>query len=323
MSQEEAELVKVCSSLLNYSDVENEETLGDIKSEECDEQASSLSKRERRRLLRKQQWLDTKHERRQKEKEKRKRKMAERKENGQFAEDITRTMSRKAVKYNCKMAESKCKVGVVFDFQFGDLMNDRDMGKALKQVLTCYTLNRRLENPLQMHISSMEGRVAEQMSKHDGYTNWDVNIHKEGLEVFPPASLVYLSSDSANVLKELEADKVYVIGALVDHNHHKGLCENRAKELNLASARLPLDEYVSLKTRKVLTVNHVFEIMTEVTQGSSWKDAFMKVIPERKGINQKNAGASCKEEGESISILPQETSFAGVQDRVDLDELGR
>ena len=40
-------------------------------------------------------------------------------------------------------------------------------------------------------------------------------------EAFPKDSIVYLSSDSSNVLTTLSEDKVYIIGGLVDHNRHK------------------------------------------------------------------------------------------------------
>lgn len=41
------------------------------------------------------------------------------------------------------------------------------------------------------------------------------------MDIFAKEELVYLTSDSENVLTELDDKKVYVIGALVDHNQYK------------------------------------------------------------------------------------------------------
>ena len=39
---------------------------------------------------------------------------------------------------NSKMEFSSCKVNVVLDMSFDDLMSDRDLGKCMKQLMHCY-----------------------------------------------------------------------------------------------------------------------------------------------------------------------------------------
>lgn len=58
--------------------------------------------------------------------------------------------------------------------------------------------------------------------------------------------LVYLTSDSPNVLQELDEAKAYVIGGLVDHNHHKvsGLLQLELKKESL----------ISWKSQKVISL---------------------------------------------------------------------
>ena len=98
---------------------------------------------------------------------------------------------------------------------------------------------------------------------------------------------------------------------MVDHNLHKGLCYSLAKEAGIQTARLPLDEHVDLKTRRVLTIDHVFEIIgSVVSEEMSWKDAVMKTLPPRKGAsvkesNNKDAAVSAESslciEGQTMS----------------------
>ena len=146
-----------------------------------------------------------------------------------------------------------------------------------------FSYNRRLASPLQLYMTSLQGNVEKEMSKNSGYTNWDFHFHTQRYDsVFSPTKIVYLSSEAEEVLDTLEGDTGYVIGGLVDHNHHKGLCHGEASKLGVRTARLPIDEFINMKTRKVLAVNHVYEILALVCQGRSWKDAFLEVLPQRK-----------------------------------------
>ena len=229
------------------------------------------------------------------------------------------------------MSESACKITIVIDMGFEHLMNQRDLGKCLKQLLHCYSINRRLNKPLQFHITSFEGeRLKKEMERHEGYKNWDCHFHSKSYsEVFStsnknlnvqlpalhseksiitcqsevlssdnspakvpesdaisrPTDIVYLTSESDNVLESFDPNFAYVIGGLVDHNNHKGLCHRLATEKGVNHARLPIQEAgVEMKTRQVLTIDHVFQIISLVaSEGKSWKDALMETLPERKG----------------------------------------
>ena len=81
------------------------------------------------------------------------------------------------------------------------------------------------------------------MSKNDGFRNWDLHFREERYDsVFSGDKIVYLSSEAEDVLDTLQPNTAYVIGGLVDHNHHKGLCHQEATKLGLKTARLPIDE---------------------------------------------------------------------------------
>ncbi|XP_074445604.1 tRNA methyltransferase 10 homolog A isoform X6 [Larus michahellis] len=112
----------------------------------------------------------------------------------------------------------------------------------------------------------------------------DIQIRTEHYsELIKKEDLVYLTSDSPDVLSELDEKKAYVIGGLVDHNHHKGITYKKAVEQGISHAQLPLGNFVKMNSRKVLAVNHVFEIILAYLEKRDWKEAFFSVLPQRKG----------------------------------------
>ncbi|XP_038648729.1 tRNA methyltransferase 10 homolog A-like isoform X2 [Scyliorhinus canicula] len=87
---------------------------------------------------------------------------------------------------------------------------------------------------------------------------------------------MYLTSHSGQLKKNMdENDKGWV--------NWKGLTHNKALEFGIAHAQLPLGNYVKMDSRKVLTVNHVFEIILAYLEKKDWQEAFFTVLPQRKG----------------------------------------
>ncbi|KAM0552014.1 hypothetical protein ACHAPJ_008124 [Fusarium lateritium] len=122
--------------------------------------------------------------------------------------------------------------------------------------------------------------------------------------------MVYLSSDSPYTLERLEPNTSYIIGGLVDKNREKGLCYKRARERGIRTARLPIGQYMVMQSRTVLTTNHVVEIMLKWLEYENWGDAFMSVIPKRKGGQLKEqaggSGEADEAEGAEIEELEEE-----------------
>ncbi|KAJ3323147.1 tRNA methyltransferase 10 [Boothiomyces sp. JEL0866] len=105
-----------------------------------------------------------------------------------------------------------------------------------------------------------------------------------------PLQFCYLTADSPNVITDLDPKTIYVVGGIVDKNRHKGLCFQEAEKYKIGHARLPIGEFIKLGTRKVLTINHVVAILGEYVNQKNWKEAFLKVLPARKGAQAKETG---------------------------------
>lgn len=106
---------------------------------------------------------------------------------------------------------------------------------------------------------------------------------KEVNEAEEEGEVVYLSSESDVTLEKLKPNSTYIIGGLVDKNRHKGLCYKRAVSRGIKTAKLPIGEFLHMKSRQVLVTNHVLEIMLRWLEFDDWGKAFIEVLPKRKG----------------------------------------
>ncbi|XP_019620000.1 PREDICTED: tRNA methyltransferase 10 homolog A-like isoform X1 [Branchiostoma belcheri] len=237
-----------------------------------------ISKKQLKRLRREEAWRKKKEFLKTKRKEQRRLEAQKRREKGE--------PNKKRLRLEFEKRLETSDVTIAVDLSFDDLMMEQDIKKLMKQIERCYAVNKRAPVPVQMHLSSVGGRCRHRMETAiAGWKGWKVGMQKElYTEVFERERIVYLTSDSPNTLSTLEAGKVYIIGGLVDHNSHKGLCYQRACEAGVSHAQLPIAQFVKIQSRKVLAVNHVFEIMLAYLELQDWQEAFLRVIPPRKGV---------------------------------------
>ncbi|XP_004462018.1 tRNA methyltransferase 10 homolog A isoform X2 [Dasypus novemcinctus] len=240
-----------------------------------------VSKRQMKKLIKQKQWEEQRELRKQKRKEKRTRKKLERQcqlESNSYSDGNDRKRVRRDVVHST--------LRLIIDCSFDDLMVLKDVKKLHKQIQRCYAENRRALHPVQFYLTSHGGQLKKNMDENDkGWVNWkEIHIKPEHYsELIKKEDLIYLTSDSPNVLKELDESKAYVIGGLVDHNHHKGLTYKQASDHGIDHAHLPLANFVKMNSRKVLAVNHVFEIILEYLETRDWQEAFFTILPQRKG----------------------------------------
>ncbi|GIL67053.1 hypothetical protein Vafri_20488 [Volvox africanus] len=177
---------------------------------------------------------------------------------------------------------------IIIDLDFEKYMTENDIRHLVKQLGFSYAANKQVERPVHMILTSFKDGVAAVANKMiSGMNNWFITRTEEHYcELFPSpddkARLVYLTADAEQELDELDENLVYIIGGLVDHNRHKGLCERLAKASGITTARLPISRYVQLSSREVLTVNHVFQILVEFYARRDWASALDFVMPKRK-----------------------------------------
>lgn len=310
-------------------------------------QPAPLSKKQQKRLLKLQKWDEQKDERRELRKKKRheaKERKREQKKNGELVEAPRR-----------KGPSVLVPVTFVIDCGWDELMNDRERISLSSQVTRAYSDNAKAQYRSHFVVSSFDKLLKERFDTvlRKTYQNWrGVRFMTEnfdhaavqakdwmntpeggtlegairGKEEKEPSpedgEIVYLSSDSSETLTELKPYSTYIIGGLVDKNRHKGVCYKRATELEIRTAKLPIGEYLRMASRHVLATNHVVEIMLKWLELGDWGQAFMQVIPQRKGVALKTAESEheSKATPEQADTDPdEEAESSGIEDNAETE----
>ncbi|KAK9239266.1 guanine-1-methyltransferase-domain-containing protein [Lipomyces kononenkoae] len=289
-----------------------------------------MSRNAWKREQKKQKWLEQKDARNKYKKEKKKQKKLEKKEQQQQSEiesdqgeegklenNVDASDVGHVVKAGKNDMAQPAPITILIDCGFDDLMTEKENLSLSSQITRCYSENRRAAVPVDMKITSFDGRLLERFDSalKQQYKNWKgISFSPSEYEV--PESdedrsrIIYLSSDSDDTLTVLEDNKIYIVGGIVDKGRYKSLCLNKANSQKIKTAKLPISEFIKISGRKVLTTNHVVEIMLKWIELRDWKQAFELVIPPRKQEGFESARMKRKRE----ASLREEDSRSDMED---------
>ncbi|XP_056134716.1 tRNA methyltransferase 10 homolog C [Lampris incognitus] len=187
---------------------------------------------------------------------------------------------------------------LVFDMNYEKNMSRRELQNAVNQFLEVEGVNRRSSDPFHLHLCNLQpdGAYKHELVKRYSAETWDrlmiTATDRQHVDVFPHERLVYLTADSPNVLRTFDHSKIYIIGALVDRSIQSGLSLANAKRLKLATARLPLDNFLHWGCgAKNLTLDQMIRILLTVKDTGNWEKA-LQFVPKRKhgGLCQQQSG---------------------------------
>ena len=171
----------------------------------------------------------------------------------------------------------------------------------LRHISDCYSVNKHSLNPFNLILYDVGENLYTSLAKNN-LDKWigikcvkkgEYDSLKDFIQKFntdttsvndiTDKQIVYLTADSQNEIHELKQDEVYIIGGIVDRNRFKCLTINKADNLGINHGKLPIGEFIDLKSTKVLTTNHVFNILSYFnSKEKNWKEAFLSIIPKRK-----------------------------------------
>jgi hypothetical protein len=176
-------------------------------------------------------------------------------------------------------------IAIAFDLQFERVMDHRGRKSTVSQLKTSYAAMRAAGFAMRpIFLTNESPEMAPILATFEGFRKYPPVITDEPLQQHAATNaVVYLTPDCDTVLDVLEQNTTYIIGAFVDHNSKKGLTAEYATQHGLRMARLPIAENIETKNLcKVLTINHVVNVLISFHRTGDWKEAFTRCLPTRR-----------------------------------------
>lgn len=270
-------------------EVKQEEQMMAQEQKEQPNEEPELSKNERKRIARRESWKKSKLLK--KEKKRKAKALLPQEPAVEKTEEarLTRQEYKQGKREEFLMAAEEG-YKIVIDCSFEPRLKEREINSLAQQIMFSYGVNRRRSSPASLYLTGLHGVTLNKLQNVNGFDSWLAvgKTERSYTDLFKKESLVYLTADSPNEIQTLDREKVYIIGGIVDRNRLKNCTLEKAQEEGIATARLPLQSVVDFgQLTRVLTVNHVFEIMVRYGISKDWAEAVLQTMPERKKLDRK------------------------------------
>ncbi|NP_001273882.1 tRNA methyltransferase 10 homolog B isoform X4 [Pan paniscus] len=158
------------------------------------------------------------------------------------------------------------------------------------QIRRLYGSNKKADRPFWICLTGFttdSPLYEECVRMNDGFSSYLLDITEEDcFSLFPLETLVYLTPDSEHALEDVDLNKVYILGGLVDESIQKKVTFQKAREYSVKTARLPIQEYM---VRNQNGKNYHSEILAINQETHNWPEALKKGVSSGKGYILRNS----------------------------------
>ncbi|XP_058997303.1 tRNA methyltransferase 10 homolog B isoform X1 [Mustela lutreola] len=178
-------------------------------------------------------------------------------------------------------------------------MSKKELSRLAGQIRRLYGSNKKASRPFWIYLTGFTADsplYEECLRMNDGFSSYLLDITEEDcFSLFSLDTLVYLTPDSEHALEDIDLNKVYILGGLVDESIQKKVTFQKAREHSVKTARLPIQEYMVRHQNgknyhsEILTINQVFDILSTYFETQNWPEALKKGVSSRKGYVLQNS----------------------------------